>query len=309
MKKILVIGSTNTDFVLKVGAIPQVGETVMSRSFQQLPGGKGANQAYACGMLGGRVTFLSAIGEDGLGGVVMENMRRAHVETRYIRTTNEDSTGMAVICVDETGNNSIVVVPGANLYCDCGYLMDHRDAIDMCDILLVQLEVPVEGIFSAVEYAHKRGKTVILNPAPCPDSIPDDVLQNVDYITPNETELQKLTGCRMDCPEGVREGAETLLRRGAGQVIVTLGSKGAMFCNDSKTEHFPAWQVPVADTTAAGDTFNGAIAVALAEGKGIEEAIRFANAASSLAVSRKGAQTSVPSRAEVDKFMNDRGGI
>lgn len=309
MKKILVIGSTNTDFVLKVGTMPRVGETVMSRSFHQLPGGKGANQAYACGMLGGQVTFLSAIGGDGLGGVVMENMRRANVETRYIRTTDEDSTGMAVICVDEAGNNSIVVVPGANLRCDCGYLLEHRDAIDACDILLVQLEVPVDGIFFAVEYAHKMGKTVILNPAPCPDFIPDAVLQSVDYITPNETELQKLTGCRMDSPEEIRKGAEALLRLGAGQVIVTLGSKGAMLYDGSRAESFPAWSVPVEDTTAAGDTFNAAIAVGLAEEKSIEDAIRFANAASGLAVSRKGAQTSVPSRAEVEKFINDRGGI
>lgn len=309
MKKILVIGSTNTDFVLKVGTMPQVGETVMSRSFHRLPGGKGANQAYACGMLGGCVSFLSAIGGDGLGGVVMENMRRADVETRHIRTADEDSTGIAVICVDEAGNNSIVVVPGANLHCDCGYLMDHLDAIDACDILLVQLEVPVEGVFFAIDYAHKAGKTVILNPAPCPDSIPDAVLQSVDYITPNETELQKLTGCGMDFPDGIREGAESLLRRGVGQVIVTLGGKGAMLCAGGRTERFPAWDVPVVDTTAAGDTFNAAIAVALSEEKSMADAIRFANAASSLAVSRRGAQTSVPSRAEVEKFMNDRGEV
>jgi len=309
MKKILVIGSTNTDFMLKVKTMPQVGETVMSKSFRRLPGGKGANQAYACGMLGGRVSFLSAVGGDGLGNVVMENMRRASVETQHIRTANEDSTGMAVICVDEAGNNSIVVVPGANLHCDCGYLMEHRDVIDACDILLVQLEVPADGIFYVVEYAHHAKKTVILNPAPCPDSIPDAVLRSVDYITPNETELQKLTGCRMDFPDGIREGAENLLRRGVGQVIVTLGGKGAMLFGRNKAERFPAWEVPVVDTTAAGDTFNAAIAVAVSEGKSIEDAIRFASAASGLAVSRKGAQTSVPSRAEVEKFMIERGRV
>lgn len=309
MKKILVIGSTNTDFVVKVRTMPQVGETVISNSFHQLPGGKGANQAYACGMLGGRVSFLSAVGGDGLEGIVLENMRRAGVETQHILTAQGDSTGIAMICVDERGSNSIIVVPGANLRCDCRYLMDHRDAIDACDILLVQLEVPVDGVFFAVEYAHKSGKTVILNPAPCPASIPDTVLQSVDYITPNETELQKLTGCRTDSPDGVRDGAKTLLDRGVGQVIATLGDKGAMLCNKEKAEHFPAWKVPVVDTTAAGDTFNAAFAVGLAEERGIEDAIRFASAASGLAVSRKGAQTSVPSRAEVEKFMSERGGV
>lgn len=307
MKKILVIGSTNTDFVLEVEKMPQVGETVMSKFFHRLPGGKGANQAYACGMLGGRVSFLSAIGGDGLASVVMENMRRADVAISQIRTMEEGSTGIAIICVDGAGNNSIVVAPGANLQCDCEYLKDHREAIDACDILLVQLEVPIEGIFYAITYAHKMGKLVILNPAPCPDAIPDEILRCVDYITPNETELQKLTGCRMEYPDGIREGAESLLRRGAGQVVVTLGGKGAMLCSRGGTACFPAWEVPVKDTTAAGDTFNAALAVGLAEGRRIEEVMDFANAASGIAVSRKGAQTSVPSRAEVENFMNCRG--
>lgn len=309
MKKILVIGSTNTDFVLEVEEMPRVGETIMSKFFHRLPGGKGANQAYACGMLGGHVSFLSAIGGDGLGSAVMENMRRADVAVSHIRTMEADSTGIAVICVDGAGNNSIVVSPGANLRCDCDYLKEHREIIDACDILLVQLEVPVDGIFYAITYAHKRGKLVILNPAPCPDGIPDEVLQCVDYITPNETELQKLTGCRMDFPDGIQEGAQSLLRRGAGHVVVTLGGNGAMLCSGSGTARFPAWEVPVEDTTAAGDTFNAALAVGLAEGRCIDEVINFANAASGIAVSRKGAQTSVPSRAEVEKFMSSRGDI
>jgi len=308
MKKILVIGSTNTDFVLEVEEMPRVGETIMSKFFHSLPGGKGANQAYACGMLGGHVSFLSAIGGDGLGSAVMENMRRADVAVSHIRTMEADSTGIAVICVDGAGNNSIVVSPGANLRCDCDYLKEHRETIDACDILLVQLEVPVDGIFYAITYAHKRGKLVILNPAPCPDGIPDEVLRCVDYITPNESELMKLCGKEGDSLEDYAKGARLLLRKGVKNVLVTLGKKGALFVSKETEELFPARKVSAVDTTAAGDCFNGAFAVALAEGRRLDEAVAFANAASSIAVTRCGAQTSIPAREETDKVLAELSG-
>lgn len=303
MKKILVIGSTNIDFVVRVNEIPVIGETVMSKFFDKFPGGKGANQAYACGSLGGDATFMSVIGDDGLGEIAMKNMRKVNIDINCVKTAAGWPTGMAIICVNNEGNNSIIVVSGSNVLCDKAYIEQHLDQIRETDILVVQMETPNEGVYFALEKAKEFGKITIFNPAPAPDYIPDEVYDGLSYITPNETELQKLTGIRIDSYGDIRAAARKMLERGICNVIVTLGAKGALLMNDKTEKLFSPVDLKPVDTTAAGDTFNAAVAVKLAEGATIEETINFANAASTISVTRKGAQTSVPSRQEVEEFL------
>ena len=307
MQKILVVGSTNIDFVISVEEMPKTGETILSKRYTRVPGGKGANQAYACGMLGGKAEFLTVIGNDGLGEIVMQNMRSAGVCIDRVETCEETGTGIAIITVNREGDNSIIVISAANSYCDMDYLERNAAALEACDILLVQLETPIEAIYELIRRAHRLGKTVILNPAPCPERIPDEILSLVQLITPNETELQKLTGCGLETEEALFAGGRALLDKGVEQVLVTLGSKGAMLCTAHGYKLFDAYPVGTVDTTAAGDTFNAAIAVGLAEGAPLANAIRFANAASALAVSRPGARTSVPRREEVEEFIGSIG--
>ena len=303
MKKILVLGSTNMDFVVEVDRMPQVGETLMSLRFDRIPGGKGANQACACARLGGDITFLSAVGQDDLGEKALAQLIDSGADCTEVARVGSLSTGMAIIYVDRVGNNSIVVVPGANGACDRTYLRQKQPLLSGADILLAQLEIPADGVYEALRQAHAMGKNTILNPAPAPESIPDDVLCTLDYITPNETELDKLTGCGAETIGQIRSGAQALLDRGVGNVIVTLGSRGAYFKNQSMERLFPAPKVQAVDTTAAGDTFNGALAVKIAEGADICQAISFANCAAALSVSRKGAQVSVPYRPEAEAFL------
>lgn len=305
MKKILVIGSSNIDFVIRVADMPLVGETLLGQSMERIPGGKGANQAYACGRLGGHTAFLSAVGTDGLGDAVIENLKSAGVDCSQVAYCDDRSTGLAVIYVNDAGNNSIVVVPGANGACTKEYLSSAQKRMEESDIVVAQLEVPHDGVYDAMRRAYALGKVTILNPAPAPDTLPADLYPCLHYITPNETELQKLTGFPVGSLEETRIAAAELLGRGVKNVIVTLGEKGALLKNRETEELFPAPKVSAVDTTAAGDTFNGAVAVKLAEGKDIREAICFANAAASLAVSKKGAQTSVPSREEVEAFLSE----
>lgn len=305
MKRILVIGSTNIDFTVNVPDFPQEGETVMGEAFKKIPGGKGANQAYACGKLGGRVTFISAVGNDAFGEMAVANLKRAGVNTDFIRVAEEDTpTGMAMITINRRGNNCIVVIPGANEACGRPMIESLYGEIDRCDILLVQLETPVDGIAAAVERAREKGKTVILNPAPVPEGgLPEEIYRNLTYITPNETELARLTGIPVDNIEDVWRAGRLLLDRGVEHVVVTLGEKGAALVNRECRKVFDPIRVTAVDTTAAGDTFNGAMAVKIGEGCTVEEAIRFAGIASGISVTRKGAQPSVPDREEVERFI------
>lgn len=306
MKKILVIGSSNLDFVIRVSEMPAVGETLLGQSLERIPGGKGANQACACGRLGGNTTFLSAVGTDGLGDVVLENLIATGVDcTRVAHSVG--NTGMAVIYVNDAGNNSIVVVSGANSTCDQEYFSQTWDLVEQADIVVAQMEIPHDAVYEVMRRAYGMGKVTILNPAPAPDDLPADLYACLHYITPNETELQKLTGLPVGTVEEAKAVAAVLLERGVGQVVVTLGEKGALLKSREREQLFPALPVKAVDTTAAGDTFNGAMAVRLAEGADIGAAITFANAASALAVSRKGAQTSIPSRAEVEALLTRNG--
>ncbi|WP_320954289.1 ribokinase [Hungatella effluvii] len=301
MKKgILVIGSLNMDLSIDLAKMPVTGETILGRGIAYKAGGKGANQACAAGKLGGRVRMLGCVGQDEFGQKLVKSLSESGVETDYIKESRDLPTGTAVIYVDDNGDNSIVVIPGANMACDIEYLKEQDEQFHWCDYVVLQMEIPYEAVWYSVKRAKELGKTVILNPAPAPDEIPEEILSLVDYLTPNETEIIALNGKSKD---DIREGAEKLLSRGVSNVIATLGDRGALLVNRYGETFYPARKVVSVDTTAAGDCFNGAMVAALAEGQSEAEAILFANIASSIAVTRKGAQESLPIREEVAVIM------
>lgn len=301
MKKgILVIGSLNMDLSIDLAKMPVTGETILGRGIAYKAGGKGANQACAAGKLGGRVRVLGCVGQDEFGQKLVKSLSESGVETDYIKESRDLPTGTAVIYVDDNGDNSIVVIPGANMACDIEYLKEQDEQFHWCDYVVLQMEIPYEAVWYSVKRAKELGKMVILNPAPAPDEIPEEILSLVDYLTPNETEIIALNGKSKD---DIREGAEKLLSRGVSNVIATLGDRGALLVNRYGETFYPARKVVSVDTTAAGDCFNGAMVAALAEGQSEAEAILFANIASSIAVTRKGAQESLPIREEVAVIM------
>ena len=301
MKKgILVIGSLNMDLSIDLAKMPVTGETILGRGIAYKAGGKGANQACAAGKLGGRVRMLGCVGQDEFGQKLVKSLSESGVETDYIKESRDLPTGTAVIYVDDNGDNSIVVIPGANMACDIEYLKEQDEQFHWCDYVVLQMEIPYEAVWYSVKRAKELGKMVILNPAPAPDEIPEEILSLVDYLTPNETEIIALNGKSKD---DIREGAEKLRSRGVSNVIATLGDRGALLVNRYGETFYPARKVVSVDTTAAGDCFNGAMVAALAEGQSEAEAILFANIASSIAVTRKGAQESLPIREEVAVIM------
>ncbi len=292
MKKIAVIGSLNMDYVITVPSMPQVGETVLSTGFSLVPGGKGANQAYAAGRLGGQVVMLGAVGQDSAGDALCQSLASAGVDVSRIKHCEGLPTGSAFIPVDAEGNNSILVAQGANGAVDISYIKENRDVLESCDIVLLQLEIPLETVVFVAKTAKELGKTVILDPAPARRDIPEELYRCVDYLKPNETELAILTDGRP---------AEYLRSSGVKNIVVTLGEKGGfLLTEDGQNEPFPAVEaVQVVDTTAAGDSFTGAMAVALARGDSLRQAVRFASTVAAIVVARKGAQTSIPSLDEI----------
>ncbi|MUG43694.1 ribokinase [Paenibacillus woosongensis] len=301
--KILVIGSINMDLVLRVPYIPQVGETLLGSSVERVPGGKGANQAVTAAKLGADVSMLGKVGGDEFGGPLMDNLRQAGVNTDYIDLVSAASSGLAVIQVNDEGDNSIVVMPGANDLCHRDYVAAHESLIKEADIVILQMEIPYEAVYEAVDLASKHSKTIILNPAPAPDSIPDEVLGKLDYLIPNETELEKLSGQTVNSIASAENAAKVLLAKGVSSLIVTLGINGSLYVDVNETFHVPARVVKAVDTTAAGDSFVAAFAVSLSEGKSVQEAISFATKVSSIVVTKAGAQTSIPERSEVDHLL------
>ncbi len=294
------------DLVLRVREMPQKGETVTTKSMKKIPGGKGANQACAVGKLGGSCVFLSAVGEDDSGEQLSRSLTAANVDVRHFLRSDTEPTGTAVISVNDEGENSIMIVPGANKLCNEAYFRQHQALIDDADILVTQLETPQEDVYRLIDHCKQAGKLVFLNPAPAPDHIPEAVLRGLDFITPNETELEKLTGMPTKTIPQIESAAEELLRRGVKNVIVTLGAKGALLYNEEGKKLYPTFPAVPVDTTAAGDTFNAGVVVGLAEGKTLSEAIDLGNAAASISTTRKGAQTSIPTREEADKLINTR---
>lgn len=293
------------DFVIEVDKMPLPGETLIGKSFTLVPGGKGANQAYAIGKLGANVSMLGAIGCDEYGDKLLDNLKSVNVNISNVKRLNNVNTGCAFINVDSSGENSIVVVSGANEKVSEEIINDDINLIDEADIIVMQLEIPVEVVTAVAKIAHEKGKLVILDPAPAIENLSTDLLSNVDIIKPNETEIQILSGIKANSKEDIVNAAHTLINKGVKNVIVTLGKNGSILVNKDKVESFSSYDVEVVDTTAAGDSFTAALANSLLENKSLEESIRYAHIISSIVVTKKGAQTSIPSKFEVDNFIKE----
>ena len=301
---IVVVGSLNMDLVIRTARIPRPGETVLGSDLQQIPGGKGGNQADAAAKLGAKVRMIGAVGSDDFGQALTESLRIDGVETDLILRKDRVATGVAAIVVEESGNNAITVAPGADFSLEPEDLKAQKDVIKQADLLLVQLENRLDTVEAALRIAKESGVTTILNPAPA-TALPAALLPSVDLLTPNETELEVLTGMPTSTPEQVQQAGLTLIRQGVRELIVTLGEKGCCRITADLFDRYEAYPVTAIDTTAAGDSFNGALAVALSEGKSREDAIRFAMAVGALTVTKKGAQSSLPLRSEVDAFLKE----
>ena len=303
MKKILVIGSLNMDITLRMERAPEAGETLTADSMVASPGGKGANQAYAAGKLGGDVAMLGAVGQDAYGEELIANLASVDVDVSGIQKIADVSTGTAVIYVEQTGENRIVLVTGANGMVDRAYIDAHMDKIAACDIVILQLEIPLDTVVYAAKKAKGLEKTVIVDPAPAVPDIPKELWAYVDYIKPNETELNIiLTGKADGLP--LDEALTQVQQLGVKNVWVTMGGHGVFFRDENgREETIPSVRVKAVDTTAAGDTFLAAAAVSLSKGKTPAEAIAYGNRAAALAVTRPGAQQSVPTEEEVEGFI------
>jgi len=302
-KKILVVGSTNTDMVIKTMHLPRPGETVLGGVFLMNAGGKGANQAVAAARLGASVTFVCKTGNDIFGQQSKQLFADEGIDTTYVFTDAEHPSGVALITVDAQAENCIVVASGANAYLLPSDLANAADAIDQSDIVLMQLETPIETIEYVAKTAREKGKTVILNPAPA-QPLSKSLLKNVTILTPNETEASIISGVTVTDVASACEAAHAIYKMGVPIVIITLGSKGALIYVGNLSGCFkaevPAEKVEAIDTTAAGDVFNGALAVALSENIEITDAVRFACKAASISVTRIGAQASAPYRKELN---------
>ncbi len=302
MKNILVVGSSNTDMIIKVPRIPRPGETVLGGDFSMAPGGKGANQAVAAARAGGRVTFIARVGDDVFGQQALGNFGSDGIDLRFVRRDGRAPSGVALINVGRDGENSISVASGANALLSPDDVRGAGEAFDGADVLLLQLETPIETVQAAAGMASARGIPVILNPAPA-RPLEADLLAMAGVLTPNGTEAEILTGVRIDGREDVKKAASVLRARGPRLVVVTLGDQGCYAAGEEFEGFVPAFKVRPVDTTAAGDVFNGALAVALAEKRPLGDALRFASAAAALSVTRPGAQPSAPARAEIEEFL------
>ncbi|MBP3640691.1 MAG: ribokinase [Parabacteroides sp.] len=300
-RQILVVGSSNTDMVIKAAHLPRPGETILGGTFFMNPGGKGANQAVAIARLGGPVTFICKTGSDIFGHQSQQLFEEEGINTSYVFSDSGNPSGVALITVDEKAENCIVVASGANANLLPSDLEKAEEAIERADLVLMQLEVPMETVCFVADIAWQKGKKVILNPAPA-HPLPADLLRHLYLITPNETEAEMITGVKITDESSAGEAARALSGMGVQHVIITLGSKGALIYSNGKAEMVPALKVAAVDTTAAGDVFNGALTVALSEGRSLKEAARFACKASAISVTRVGAQSSAPYRNEVDIF-------
>ena len=285
------------DMVVKVPHMPAAGETILAGNMELVPGGKGANQAYAAGRLGARVTMFGAVGSDSYADIEKNSLASAGVDTSRLLVREGKSTGLAWITVNEAGDNSIVVIPGANATVTEQDIADNEALLRDCDILLCQLEIPLKTVVYAAKRAKELGKTVILDPAPVPQEFPEELFSYIDIIKPNETEAAQLLGASIN---GYEEASDKLRAKGVKNVLITLGPKGAYINSETEGKHLmPVRQVPVVDTTAAGDSFTAALAVRLAAGSSLVQAVRYANEVAAIVVTRKGAQTSIPSADEV----------
>jgi ribokinase len=300
MQKIAIIGSINADYSVYVAHAPRVGETILAKRFSITPGGKGANQAFAVGRLGGDIVMLGAVGADSYGSLLLDSLKSADADVRHVMRSTTSNTGMALITVNADGDNNIIVVPGANSLVDEKYIDSVREVIERCDIVVMQLEIPFKTVLYTAKLAKTLGKTVILDPAPASVAIDPELFRYVDIATPNETELAMLTG-DPEASQHLSSAAAALKALGVGSVIATLGDKGAFLSTADGFERLypPTPGIRAVDTTAAGDSFTASVAISLASGQKLPDAIQSAMAVAEIVITRKGAQASIPSKDEL----------
>jgi ribokinase len=303
MNKLVVLGSVNADHVLQVPSFPRPGETLHGRDYRVIPGGKGANQAVAAARLGAEVAFIACVGDDSFGRNIRDDFAQDGINIDAVTIEENMPTGIAMIQVVDSGENSICISAEANACLLPARLQAHAHFIADAEMLLMQLETPMETILNAAEIAHKSGTQVILNPAPA-QTLPDKLLKLVNIITPNETEAEQLTGIVVNDISSAKKAADLLHKKGIELVMITLGSEGVWASKNFSGKQIKGFQVNAVDTTAAGDTFNGALLTALLEDKALDDAIIFAHAAAAITVTGAGAQTSIPYRVQVDDFLN-----
>ncbi|MCY1408572.1 Ribokinase [compost metagenome] len=289
------------DLVTRAPRLPKGGETLIGQSFTTVSGGKGANQAVAAARLGAQVSMIGCVGNDAYGEALRGALLAEQIDCRAVSTV-DGSSGVALIVVDDSSQNSIVIVPGANGALTAETIDRFDSVIRAADVLICQLEVPDASVGHALKRGRELGKTVILNPAPASRPLPSDWYASIDYLIPNESEASALSGLSVDSLDTAQAAATRLIALGAGKVIITLGAQGSLFADGQRFEHFPAPAVKAVDTTAAGDTFVGGFAAALAAGNDEAQAIRFGQVAAALSVTRAGAQPSIPALSDVQAF-------
>lgn len=302
MNQLVVLGSVNADHVLQVPSFPRPGETLHGRNYQVIPGGKGANQAVAAARLNADTGFIACVGDDAFGINIRESFKLDGINISGVKMQPNCPTGIAMIQVSDSGENSICISAEANAKLTAQVIESDLANIGAASYLLMQLETPIDGIIKAAQFAKENRTNVILNPAPARE-LPDTLLACVDVITPNETEAQVLTGITVDDDQSAQLAANELHKKGIEIVLITLGAKGVWLSQNGRGVLIPGFKVDAIDTTAAGDTFNGALVTGLLEDMPLESAIKFAHAAAAISVTRFGAQTSIPTRKEVDAFL------
>jgi ribokinase len=300
--RILVVGSSNTDMIIKMERIPKPGETIIGGKFASAAGGKGANQAVGAARAGGAVTLVARVGQDMFGDNAIAGLIADGINVDYVVRDRTSPSGVALIFVGQNGENSIAVASGANARLTPADVRKAKSLFRKASVLLLQLETPLDTVQAAAELAAATGVRVILNPAPA-QTLPDKLLRRIYLLTPNESEAELLTGIAVDNLDSAAKAAAALLARGAQNVIITMGARGALVAGVDLGQLIPAFKVKPVDTTAAGDIFNGALALGLAEGRSLLEAARFASAAAAISVTRMGAQTSAPTRKEIELLL------
>ncbi|MGA2443860.1 MAG: ribokinase [Opitutaceae bacterium] len=302
---IVVVGSSNTDMIVQMARLPKPGETIMGDEFSTAAGGKGANQAVGAARAGGHVAFVARVGQDMFGSQAVDSLVRDGIDVSYVVKDRAAPSGVALIFVGKDGENSIAVAPGANSRLSSADVKKAKKAFVGARFLLMQLEIPLETVQTAAQLATKAGVRVILNPAPA-RSLPNKLFKHISILTPNETETEVLTGIKVKNVTDAAKAAVRFMAKGVQTVIITLGRRGAFVATKEGKQLVPGFKVRSVDTTAAGDIFNGALAAALGEDKPLLEAVRFANAAAAISVTRLGAQPSAPDRKEIESFLSMR---
>ncbi len=301
---VVVFGSINMDLVVRTPRLPDPGETIIGKAFQTFPGGKGANQAVACSRLGAKTYMVGRVGGDEFGEKLKDELEKAGVDHENVVVDTMTSSGVALIAVEDSAENTIIVIPGANGQVDDQDLKRLEAVLTKSEVLLLQLEIPLEMVMAAAKLAKENNVKVILDPAPA-QMLPEEIYPLLDIITPNETETELLVGFPLETKEDVAKAARILRDRGASNVIVKMGSRGAFALMGDQEESFEPYQVTTVDTVAAGDAFNGALAVALSENLPVEKAIQWGMAGGALSVTKEGAQPAMPERKELKELLKD----